>query len=667
MQLYTLTSSFLPRDIVSDFISAIWTERYSASGDVQIVAPATPDMIDLLSEGTFLGLRGTREIMLLETQSIEQGLLTVTGKSLTEFLNARHAQFPEAEEFSLNTLSAGAFIAEVVRKIAINPIYYDEEKDKIVGLELGQVSGTGTIKRLSVNPGPLYEVIQKIAQEEEVGIKLYLKSAKLSTGYVLRFTTWLGKNRTSEQDTHSIVRLTPQMDSLTDVKELTSISEYKNVIYVSYEGTTSIHYAEPTLPVPEGFNRRVLQVNAPTIYIAPDHRTEFRAQVARNTIAEHVYIKAVDGQVSTEIGYKYGLDYLLGDIIELEGFTGLMSKARVTEYIRSQDQFGEREYPTLSIIDPLFTGYMPDVEPNEDWEDDWNEDPDFDLDDDFDDWDDEDLEDFDANRRKRRRKPKPTAPDPDLNPDPEDPNPDPTPDDFPYPDPDHPGPHIHAHQELNNWTLDNIFIGNAYNRKRWNYIQHMPNPIFDPKSHNHVFHMKASIPLYTRMIDPFTGSGSNGTNVGDFAGLNGELLVFQIGSFRLDLNIEDTRATEEWFWHRPPDINMMPYDDWPHNPFPPGDPFLDPPNNSGDVAALVKRWVIELTIDVPTLTFIEGDDWNTTAVWYVQYEEGPMLSDPEDYRWSSWRWHWFKDLSDIQVNPPPTFFEYSWIYHGPTT
>ena len=454
MQLYTLTKSFMPNSLIGNFISAIWTERYSAAGDVQIVTPATPDMIDLLSEGTFLGLRGTREIMLLETQSIEQGLLTVTGKSLIEFLNARHAQFPEAEEFTLNNLSAGAFIAEVVRKIAINPIYYDEEKDKIVGLELGQVSGTGTIKRLSVNPGPLYEIIQKIAQEEEVGIKLYLKSAKFSTGYVLRFTTWLGKNRTSNQDTHSIVRLSPQMDSLTDVKELTSISEYKNVIYVSYEGTTSIHYAEPTLPIPEGFNRRVLQVDAPTIYIAPDRRTEFREQVARNTIAEHVYIKAVDGQVSTEIGYKYGSDYLLGDIIELEGFTGLMSKARVTEYIRSQDQFGEREYPTLSIIDPLFTGYMPDVEPNEDWEDDWTEDPetDFDFEDeiDFDDWDpDDDFDDsefdddFNTRRRRKRRRKKPTplAPDPDLNPDPEDPNPDPTPNEADYPDPD-PDPDI---------------------------------------------------------------------------------------------------------------------------------------------------------------------------------------------------------------------------------
>ena len=684
MQLYTLTSSFLPRDLVSDFVSAIWTERYSAAGDVQIVAPATPDMIDLLSQGTFLGLRGVKEIMILDTQSIENGLLTVTGQSLPKFLDERQAWFKETDSSTeelvgdyIATTTAGQLISSAVDKTVITvapfgagftSVDLDWARDKIQGLELALIDANGTPRRLTIGKGPLYTAIQQLAAAEGVGFKLYLKSSSRSGGYILRFSTYRGKNRTSEQEVHQMVRFTPQMDSLSDVKEVASISTYKNVIYVKYKNVISKHYAEPTLPIPEGFDRRVLLVEAEDIYLVPDRITEYREQTARDAIANHIYVKAVDGQTSPQNNYKFNVDYGLGDVIELEGFTGLISKARVTEYIRSQDQFGDKEYPTLSVIDPLNTGFMPDLEPNEDWEDDWNEDPDFDLDDDFDDWDDEDFDDFDTKRR-RKRKPKPTAPDPELNPVPEDPNPDPTPDedDYPYPDPDHPGPHIHAHQELNNWTLDHIFIGNAYDRKRWYYKQYMPNPILDPKSHNHVFHMKAAIPLYTRMIDPFTGSGSNGNNVGDFAGLNGELLSFQVGSFVQMINIQDTRATEEWYWHRPPDINMMPYDDWPHNPFPPGDPFLDPPANSGDLATLVKRWVIELTVNVPPLTFIEEDNPNVAPVWYCQWEEGPMLSDPEDYRWSSWRWHWFKDLSDIQVNPPPTFFEYDWIYHAPST
>ena len=443
MHLYTLSSSFIPRDIVSDFVSAIWTERYSAAGDVQIVAPATADMIDLLSQGTFLGLRGVKEIMILDTQSIEDGLLTVTGQSLPKFLDERMGWFkdtdPESEALVsdyIATTTAGQLIANAVDKTVINPAAFglgfasvdlDWAREKIPGLELGMVDANGTPRRLTLAKGPLYTSIQQLAEAEGVGFKLYLKSSRLSTGYVLRFATYRGKNRTSEQTVHQMVRLTPKMDSLTDVKEVGSISTYKNVIYVKYMNSISRHYAEPTLPIPEGFDRRVMLVEAEDIYLVPARIAEYREQTARDAIANHVYVKAVDGQTSPQSNYKFNVDYGLGDVIELEGFTGLMSKARVTEYIRSQDQFGDKEYPTLSVIDPLNTGFMPDLEPDDDWEDDWNEDPDFDLD--FDDWDDEGMEDFDANRRKRRRKPKPkpTAPDPDLNPVPDDPNPDPEP------------------------------------------------------------------------------------------------------------------------------------------------------------------------------------------------------------------------------------------------
>jgi hypothetical protein len=73
------------------------------------------------------------------------------------------------------------------------------------------------------------------------------------------------------------------------------------------------------------------------------------------------------------------VDYGLGDVIELEGYTGIYSKARITEHIRSQDQYGEQEYPTLAVLDPLFIGYMPDLEPGDpDWP--WEDDPDYDLD-----------------------------------------------------------------------------------------------------------------------------------------------------------------------------------------------------------------------------------------------------------------------------------------------
>lgn len=371
---------------------------------MQLVVPATPSMVNILVPGSFLGLRGTKEIMILQSQSVENGLLTVTGESLPIFLNERMAWFlnpdyatedvPITSEYTDDETTAGEIISTVVSQMVINhtlpDIHYaielDWDREMIKGLELGIVDANGEPKRLSVAIGPLYESIQKVAVDEGVGFKLYLESATYSTStYVLKFATYRGKNRTSEQTVHGVVRLSPKLDSLNDVKEISSIKEYKNVVYVFHHNGISTHYIGPDLPIPEGFDRRALLVNAPDIYVYDPKIPAFLEQVARNALLNHVYIKAVDGKVSPQIDYVFGKDYYLGDVVELEGYSGIFSKARITEFIRSEDQFGMQAYPTLAVIDPLETGYMPDLEPDPDVGPDVNEDPNFDMDMDFDD------------------------------------------------------------------------------------------------------------------------------------------------------------------------------------------------------------------------------------------------------------------------------------------
>src|SRR4051812_15282661 len=136
MELYTLSSKFLPQESVGQFTSAIWTERYFSAGDLQLVVQAIPSQIDKLAKGTMVGLRGTKEIMMIETQSVEDGLLTVTGSSLLEFLNSRQAWFwnPDynpleptgalAAEYTKDNLTAGQIISDAVDKMVINPTDY---------------------------------------------------------------------------------------------------------------------------------------------------------------------------------------------------------------------------------------------------------------------------------------------------------------------------------------------------------------------------------------------------------------------------------------------------------------------------------------------------------------------------------------------------------------
>lgn len=395
MDLYTLTDQFLSKDPIDEFVSAIWTERYFQAGDVQLVVPATAEMIEKLIPGTFLALRGSKEVMLLETQNIEDRLMTVVGSTLIGFLNQRIAWFknpdysssiegsPRIVDYSLAGAAAkkpGEFISHVVNKMVIDPtpitgfesgwllVNPDWEYDAIDHLELGPIDTSGTAKRLTIPIGPLYDGIAQLAEQEGVGISLYLDSATIDTGYILKFTTYQGKDH-STGSAYPLVRLLPDMDTLSDIKEIRSKANYKNVCYVWYKDELSTHYAEPTLPIPEGFERRVMVTDAQgepvgrkvtvsrgmTFWaeyevVGTAEIAAFRAQNAKDALANHNYIQAIDGQTSPQSEYKFGIDYGLGDIIELAGITGLISKARITEYIRSQDKSGEREYPTISVI-----------------------------------------------------------------------------------------------------------------------------------------------------------------------------------------------------------------------------------------------------------------------------------------------------------------------------
>lgn len=396
MDLYTLTDTFLPKDNIDVFVSAIWTERYSVAGDVQLVVPATSQNIDMLADGTFLAERGSKEVMVLETQSIENGLMTVVGRTLVTSLNQRYAWYVTREvplpsdrtqwitDYTENDAIAGQFIANVVLKMAIAPLPFastfvdlnlDWDLESIEHLSLGPVDTSGTTKRLTMPIGPLYDGIARVASDEGVGITMYVESANKITGYSLKFSTYRGLDHTTGGGA-PLVRLTPDLDSIQDLKELRSIQEFKNVVYVFYQGKITKHLLDPSQPEPTGFDRRVLVRNAEgepvagtpitryglndprsnysyTQYVVgPADEAAFREQNARDSFANHNYIRSIDGQSSPVSDYKYGVHYGLGDIIELQGLTGLITKSRVTEYIRSQDKAGTKEYPTLSVLSP---------------------------------------------------------------------------------------------------------------------------------------------------------------------------------------------------------------------------------------------------------------------------------------------------------------------------
>ena len=370
MDLYTLDENFLRRDVVDNFISVIWTERYTKAGDVNLIVPLTKTNISKLPEGTFLAMDGTKEVMLVENALIEKDQLKLTGPTITQFLNNRVIRYSanHADRYYNIAMQPGLAMGFIVNDMCVSGPYVssleygiDGPRQLIQNLMVVNTYSGGDSVALAIPYGPLYDALIQLAETYQIGFKMYLEGAT-EAGYTLFFTTYKGRDLTSDQSDNPLVRFTPNLESLAGIKELRSIAKYKNVAYAfapsnPVPGVTQsgVAYADGEAAMSTGFNRRTLLVFADDLTTdkvggSASVLLQVLNQRAADALANNNYIRTVDGEVVPQPQYKYGLDYRLGDVIELQSISGLLQRARVTEYIRSQDATGERAYPTISVI-----------------------------------------------------------------------------------------------------------------------------------------------------------------------------------------------------------------------------------------------------------------------------------------------------------------------------
>lgn len=376
MEIFTLDENFRRKDVIDKYSSVIWTERYSSPGDIKIEVDPSKEMISKLSEGTFIGLKGSQEVMIIDTQSIENGRMTVSGSSLLEFLNQRMVYVnilgSAVNHLSLflKTGTPAANIAWIIEHMFIDSYI---PNDRMAKVTIGEVYGGGdVINNLEIPYAPILDAIKPIADTYALGLSLYLDHpANLEDGidYGLKFRVYKGEDLTFPTGPN-FVRFSPDDDSLTKVKELKSILEYKTVAYAYANNEPNVLHISTIEAYPGSnflgeFARRSLFLFFDDLTLAsmgavdpssptPEETADFISMMderAKKILAEHNHTQVVDGEVVPQNQFKYGVHYNLGDVVELRGYSEIGQKARITEYIRVKDASGERTYPTVSLID----------------------------------------------------------------------------------------------------------------------------------------------------------------------------------------------------------------------------------------------------------------------------------------------------------------------------
>lgn len=375
MEPFTLNRKFLEQDVIDGFKSIIWTERYYGDSEVELIVPATTEMIKELPVGMFLGLRGSDEIMIVETVNLEGGNLKVSGIALLPWLNNRFVRTDpnhEAQYWALQGVP-GYILWAIVYYMCCqgspylngtNPTGIANPQELVIpGLGLRDYDKAGDSITVGVPYGPVYDAMREIATTYKVGMQITLESAT-DTSYFLGFRSYRGLDRTSGQTANPIVRFSPQMDSLTDIKELQSIAALKTRAYTFIPTSddelkaliTSPGYASLAGSQYTGFDLRALLIFANDIKTdevagSSSNLLNILNARSRDGLDNNRFMKAVDGEIVPANQFQYGIDYNLGDVIEVQGNTEVVQTSRVTEYIRAQDEAGERAYPTVAALD----------------------------------------------------------------------------------------------------------------------------------------------------------------------------------------------------------------------------------------------------------------------------------------------------------------------------
>lgn len=366
MELYTLDSLLRRVEVVDKFESLVWTERYSSFGDFELDIHSTRQTREQFQAGVKVACNTSYRVM--EVKTVADGVdedgkatLKVKGFSLEEMLQDRTAK---------NTMS----------NLAVEPkwIITDQPADVIRAMfdhicRAGALSLSdvipflqpGTIFPLSNIPEPdtaitweqsvdtLYNAIKGLAELYDLGFRL-VRNFDTSQLY---FDVYSGDDRTSRQAIFPPVIFAPNLDNLQNTEELTTIENSKNVAYVFSEVGFAVVYPDGVDPAQvTGFDRKVLMVNASDVNADTVNIAAALQQAGKEALSQNRSLSAFDGELNQNSAYKYGVDYNLGDLVELRNQDGIITDRRVQEQIFVHDAEGERSYPTLAANDFIMAG-----------------------------------------------------------------------------------------------------------------------------------------------------------------------------------------------------------------------------------------------------------------------------------------------------------------------
>ena len=355
MDLMILDTDKNPLCLLDIYNSFIWTDRYFKYGDFELHASMSEDFLQYLKQDYYITNANSEHVMIIEklliNSDIENGnTIMVSGRSLESLLERR---------IIWNRTTLGGNLQNGIKKLLDENVISPTDSNRKIDNFIFEASTDPAITGLKIEGqytgDNLYEAIASICQENNIGFKITLNESKQFV-----FKLYSGVDRSYDQSVYPYVVFSPNFENMVESNYMESKMAMKNVTLIGGEGEGNAR-KYTSVGTASGLDRRELFTDARDIRAEDDEgnaisEAEYLKQLeqrGRENLAENIAVVAFEGQADVVSMFVYGVDFFMGDIVQIADEYGHETKSRMVELVSSESEEGVSTYPTFASVDDI--------------------------------------------------------------------------------------------------------------------------------------------------------------------------------------------------------------------------------------------------------------------------------------------------------------------------
>lgn len=351
MEPVVLNTSFETVAVIDAYESLIWTDRYNTYGDFELYCPMDTSLLTFLKQDNYLWLRDSEHTMIIEDISIDSDTedgnhLVVTGRSLESILERRIVW-----GYKVLTGNLQNAIQTLLNESVINPSDLDRKIDGFSFVPSDDPKITSLTIDAQYFGEELYSIIKDLCEENNIGFKLVLTEDN-----TFEFSLYAGVDRSYAQNDNPYVVFSPNFDNIINSNYYSSNATLKNVTLVGGDGEGA-ERKTVTVGSGTGLIRRELftegRIAATTVDGEELTESEIESQMielGKKALSERGMTTAFEGEVETNKPFEYGVDFFIGDVIQLQNEYEIEGPAYISELVFSVNESGRSVYPTFKTM-----------------------------------------------------------------------------------------------------------------------------------------------------------------------------------------------------------------------------------------------------------------------------------------------------------------------------